>query len=55
MNQPVTRRTMLKGLGTAIALPWLESFARAAPAGEAASGPIRAAFVYVPNGVNMDG
>lgn len=44
------RRTFLKGLGTAVALPWFESLARAAaPAGK----PLRMAFVYVPNGVNM--
>jgi hypothetical protein len=43
-------------LGTAVALPWLESLAWAAPtAGTAATGaPRRLAFVYVPNGVNMD-
>ncbi len=40
---------MLKGLGTAIALPWLESVASAAPA--VAAAPKRAAFIYVPNGV----
>jgi hypothetical protein len=47
---------MLKGVGTAIALPWLESlgFAVAPKAATAAAGvPKRLAFVYVPNGVNM--
>lgn len=44
------RRTFLKGVGTALALPFFESIARAsAPAGK----PLRMAFVYVPNGVNM--
>jgi hypothetical protein len=44
---------MLRGLGTAIALPWLESAARAAAPAVAAAvtPPRRAAFVYVPNGV----
>jgi hypothetical protein len=53
MAHRISRRTALKGLGTVLALPWLESLASAAPA--AASGPPRRlAFVYVPNGVNMD-
>ncbi|MDB5311874.1 MAG: hypothetical protein JWO38_6076 [Gemmataceae bacterium] len=57
MKARVTRRTMLKGVGTAVALPWLESlgFAAAPPAATAAAGvPRRVAFLYVPNGVNMD-
>ena len=57
MNRPISRRTVLKGLGTAIALPWLESLATAAPpaVGVATSAgvPQRLAFLYVPNGVNM--
>jgi len=47
---------MLRGVGTVVALPWLESLASAAPAvakvADAAKGPpVRAAFFYVPNGV----
>src|SRR5262245_11345153 len=56
MPTRISRRTMLRGLGTAVALPWLESvgFAAAPPGATAASGvPKRLAFVYVPNGVNM--
>lgn len=52
----LTRRTVLRGMGTVVALPWLESLARAAApaAGSLASGPPRrVAFVYVPNGANM--
>lgn len=41
---------MLKGLGTAIALPWLETFAKASTAGYAT--PKRIAFIYVPNGIS---
>jgi hypothetical protein len=52
MNRAITRRTMLKGLGTALALPWFESLA-AAGQSAASGGPRRLAFVYVPNGVNM--
>lgn len=51
----VDRRTMLKGLGTVVALPWLESLALAAPAATPAKAAAikRAAFVYVPNGVHL--
>src|SRR5579859_6443254 len=53
-HKAITRRTALKGLGTAIALPWLEGFGLGAAAPAAASGPPRRlAFLYVPNGVNM--
>lgn len=56
MKSPaVDRRTLLKGLGTVVALPWLESaVSAAAPAVAKAAGiPKRAAFLYVPNGVIM--
>lgn len=56
----IPRRAFLKGLGTTLALPWLEAMAprlplRAAPApnGSPAGPPLRMAFVYVPNGANM--
>lgn len=56
--QAIERRTFLRGVGTAIALPWLEamqgSVARAAAVAPAAGGPpLRMAFLYVPNGMNM--
>ena len=48
------RRTFLRGLGTAIALPMLDAMtpalAKAAPVG-----PKRLVFTYVPNGVSMAG
>ncbi len=53
----LSRRTVLRGLGTALALPWLEamgpmtSWAANTPAAKAA--PNRMAFLYVPNGKNM--
>jgi hypothetical protein len=53
---PITRRTALRGLGTVVALPWLESLGVAQTGGAAraaAAAPKRLAFVYVPNGVNM--
>src|SRR4051812_17042515 len=57
----ISRRTVLKGLGAAIALPWLESMGplsawanNPTPQGPAANVvPNRMAFLYVPNGVHM--
>lgn len=55
---PIPRRTFLRGLGTAIALPMLEAMlpasSRAAGAVHAAKlPPKRMAFVFMPNGINM--
>lgn len=52
-NWPIRRRTFLKGLGTAMALPWLDAMAPRALAKPAPGSPLRMAFIYVPNGVNM--
>jgi hypothetical protein len=55
-NRPISRRAALRGLGTVVALPWLEGLASAAPAGPtlaAGAAPRRLAFIYVPNGVHM--
>ena len=56
----ISRRTLLRGLGTAIALPWLEAMASPAPlianVGRRVavnSPPVRMAFLYVPNGMHM--
>ncbi len=49
-----TRRQMLQGFGTAIALPWLESIAAAAsPFVGSVDPPVRLAFMYLPNGMHM--
>lgn len=56
MFQRISRRAVLKGFGTAIALPWLEAMEPflAFGATEAPKkAPKRMAFFYVPNGVNM--
>jgi hypothetical protein len=52
---PISRRTMLRGLGATLALPWLEAMrpARAAAA-ESTKPPVRMAVLYMPNGVNGD-
>lgn len=50
----LSRRTLLRGTGAAIALPWLEALASKQAAGsENAGPPVRIAFLYVPNGINM--
>ena len=51
----IDRRTVLRGFGATLALPFLESmmpqgvFAASAP-----KTPIRTAFIFVPNGINME-
>jgi hypothetical protein len=50
----LTRRTVLRGLGVSLALPWLESLApQAAAAVPEGSAPQRMAFMFVPNGVHL--
>ena len=52
--QPLNRRTFLHGLGVTMALPFLEAMLpRAASAAAVGRPPVRTAFLYVPNGVNM--
>jgi hypothetical protein len=47
----LSRRTLLRGAGVGLALPWLEAMeARAAGAPKL---PVRMAFLYMPNGVNV--
>ena len=57
MSLPLSRRTVLRGLGAAVALPWLEAMGPlaswAAGASPGAAAPNRLAFLYVPNGKNM--
>lgn len=45
----ISRRTLLRGAGVSLGLPWLEAMA-AAPG---AKPPVRMAFLYMPNGVNV--
>ena len=54
-SSTISRRSVLRGLGTAVALPWLEamtSTASAARTGDAAA-PLRLAYFFVPNGMHM--
>ena len=57
----IPRRTFLRGLGTTISLPVLEAMVKplnllaseAMPAVPRRAHPVRMAFLYVPNGINM--
>jgi hypothetical protein len=55
---PLNRRTVLRGLGTAVALPFLEAMIPAARAADAAAHqparPKRLSVFYTPNGMTMD-
>lgn len=54
MNHPtVSRRTLLRGLGVSLALPWLPSLAPRVK-GAAATAPVRMAWIFFPNGTNAD-
>src|SRR5579883_1637643 len=50
-KKALSRRTMLRGLGAAIALPMLDSMTPAFASSTQA--PVRMAFMYVPNGMDM--
>jgi hypothetical protein len=50
-KKAISRRTLLRGMGTAVALPFLDSMAPALA--QAPKSPTRMAFVYVPNGMDM--
>jgi hypothetical protein len=50
----LSRRQVLRGLGSMISLPFLESFGvRAFAATKPTAKPMRAAWMYIPNGVNV--
>ena len=53
---PISRRTLLRGAGVSLALPWLEAMRNtSATASESiAKYPVRMAMLFVPNGVRED-
>ena len=51
-RKALSRRTMLKGFGAALSLPFLDAMTPAF-AGPQASAPVRLAWFYVPNGIDM--
>ena len=53
-RKAVARRTFLRGVGATVALPFLDSMVPAlATAATTPKPPVRMAFVYVPNGVDL--
>ena len=61
MSKSLSRRTVLRGLGVSMALPWLQIMSPGSNrvlASTIAPGPtappVRLAFVFMPNGVNYD-
>src|SRR6266446_10137898 len=50
---PISRRTILRGAGASLALPWLEAM-MPAHANAAARPPVRMAILYMANGVRED-
>lgn len=54
-DQPINRRTVLRGLGATLALPWLECMMpRGAAATAEQAAPVRMAVLFMPNGVKQD-
>jgi Protein of unknown function (DUF1552) len=49
-KKAIPRRTFLRGVGTTVALPFLDGML---PAFASANAPLRMGFYYVPNGINM--
>ena len=47
----ISRRTLLRGAGASLGLPWLEAMAAANTT--AGKPPVRMAYLYMPNGVNV--
>src|SRR5215475_8940427 len=53
-GKALARRTFLRGIGTAVGLPFLDAMAPAmSPSRVTGKAPVRMAFVYVPNGMDM--
>jgi hypothetical protein len=52
-QKTLARRTFLRGLGTAVALPFLDAMTPALARAQRRKPPVRMAFVYVPNGIDM--
>ncbi len=48
--QPLSRRTLLRGAGVALGLPWLEAMSPSLRASAPAKSPVRMAALYMPNG-----
>ena len=57
MFKPISRRTLLRGAGAALSLPWLEVMSKAAATTDStklSEPPLRMAFMFMPNGVRPE-
>jgi hypothetical protein len=52
-RKALSRRTVLKGLGAVVSLPFLDAMVPAFAKGLAATPPVRLAWFYLPNGIDM--
>jgi uncharacterized protein DUF1552 len=52
-GRTLPRRMFLRGIGTAVALPFLDAMTPALAKPQAGKAPVRMAFVYVPNGMDV--
>ncbi len=50
----ISRRTMLRGMGATIALPFLEAMGEPLLSNPLRNSPVRSAFLFMPNGVHPD-
>lgn len=53
-SRPLSRRTFLRGAGVSLGLPLLDAMRPAKAAEASAAAPVRAAYLYFPNGAWMD-
>ena len=53
-NKTISRRTMLRGVGATVALPFLDAMVPAKAATTTETLPRRFAWIYIPNGVVQD-
>src|SRR5512145_2862829 len=53
-TKTLSRRTFLRGAGVTLGLPLLEAMTPARAAAAPAAAPVRAAYLYFPNGAWMD-
>lgn len=49
----IDRRTVLRGMGAAMALPYLDIMAPTTAVASTVARPVKMAFMFVPNGINM--
>jgi hypothetical protein len=52
-KKALPRRTFLRGMGVAVGLPFLDAMVPALASGAAKKPPVRLAFFYLPNGIDM--